>query len=125
MKRKISLLLVCMILVISLCGCGNTYHVKDAIRGKWYYCVVSIDGACYQIFDFEKDGTVEVSWINSGDSSKDSYHDGKYSIKKDTVVIKYDDGTNNDVLDYTYKNDTLTLFDTGSDGSLNNELKKQ
>ena len=76
-------------------------------------------------FDFNKDGTVEVSWINSGDSSKNSYHDGKYSIKKDTVVIKYDDGTKDDVLDYTYKNDTLTLFDVGSDGSLNNELKKQ
>lgn len=125
MKRKISLLLVCMILAISLCACGNKDDVKDAIRGKWSYSVSSINGTCYQNFDFDKDGTVEVSWINSGDSSKNSYHDGKYSIKKDTVVIKYDDGTNDDVLDYTYKNDTLTLFDTGSDGSLNNELKKQ
>lgn len=125
MKRKISLLLVCMILAISLCACGNTDHVKDAIRGKWYYCVVSIDGACYQIFDFKKDGTVEVSWINSGNSSKNAYDSGTYTIKKDTVVIKYDDGGKDEVLDYTYKNDKLTLFDTSSDGSLYEELIKE
>jgi len=125
MKRKISLLLVCMILAISLCACGNTDDVKDAIRGKWSYSVSTINGTSYQNFDFDKDGTVEVSWINSGDSSKNSYHNGTYTIKKDTVVIKYDDGTKDEVLDYTYKNDKLTLFDTGSDGSLNNELKKQ
>lgn len=124
MKRKISLLLVCMILAISLCACGNTDDVKDAIRGKWSYCVASIDGACYQIFDFDKDGTVEVSWINSGNSSKNSYHSGTYTIKKDTVVIKYD-GREDEVLDYTYKNDKLTLFDKGSDGSLNYELNKE
>ena len=99
MKRKISLLLVCMILAISLCACGNTDHVKDAIRGKWYYCVVSIDGACYQIYAFEKDGTVEVSWINSGNSSKNSYDRGTYTIKKDTVNIKYNNGREDEVLD--------------------------
>ena len=110
-----------MILTISLCACGNTDDVKDAIRGEWSYSV-STDGTCYQKFDFDKDGTVIVSWINSVANSRNSYHIGTYTIKKDTVVIKYDDGTEDKVLDYTYKNDKLTLFD---DGILNNELKKK
>ena len=121
MKKYFSLFLA-FLLCLSLCACGKT-DIRDALRGEWSYSLYSIDGICYKIYDFDKDGTVKVSWINTGNSKKSTSDNGVYKIKSDTIVIT-ENGGSGTVIEYIYQDGVLALFDVGPDGSMNRQLKR-
>ena len=129
--RKIICCALVLVLILgavsSLSGCGaDKQAVKEALIGKWgYYVYASVSGEdCYQIYQFDNDGTAASAWINADSSSKSTHNIGNYTIKDNVIEIRYSDGTKSSYIEYTFENGVLRLFDKGSDGSKSQELKK-
>ena len=128
MKKIIITLLILTLCAVSMIGCGATNdEIKSELRGTWYYdSYASVTGEhCHQIYEFNEDDKVEVSWVNDESPSKSSYKNAMYSIEQDHIAIIYYDGSKQTTIDFVYKNGKLQLFDRGSDGSIDRELNKK
>ena len=127
MKKIISIVSVLAIIICMISGCTpNKDEIQEELRGTWSYShyASAVREQCYQIYKFSGDGTVEAAWINEDAPSKSSYHEGTYTIKNKKIVIEYTDKSEANIIEYSYNNGNLKLFDKGTDGSLEKELKK-
>ena len=122
--RMLSLMLLISLVMLVAVGCGEEGKVKENLRGRWYYVVYSIDGPCYQIYEFDSDGTYESSWENINAPYKNSYSEGTYEIKDGKITLTEDDGSVESIIEYTLDDDNLELVDKHSDGSGSRELSK-
>ena len=127
MKKIISIVSVLAIIICMVSGCSpNKEEIQEELRGTWSYShyASAVGEQCYQIYKFSGDGTFEAAWVNEDSPSKSKYHEGTYTIKSKEIVLEYSDGSEDDIIEYSYNNGNLKLFDKGSDGSIEKELKK-
>lgn len=127
MKKIISILLILVLSASVLAGCGsNKEKIKEELRGTWSYDSYAsfTNEHCHQVYEFHSDGTVDDSWIVDETPSKSSFKEAMYTIEKDYIAIIYLDGSKQAKIDYSFKNGELKLFDRGTDGSIEKELKK-
>nr|MBQ6242186.1 hypothetical protein [Lachnospiraceae bacterium] len=119
MRKKTAVLMVTVAMLIAmLSACSNTKKVEEELRGQWSYLVDGLFGYTYkQVYDFRGDGTVRSTYNNQSSTCT-------YEIKSGKITLYREDGSVKTVLEYTYKNGTLRMFDVGSDGSMNYELKR-
>ena len=122
--KKILVIGVLLLFILSLAGCANTAKVKEELCGEWGYTVQSINGPCYQIYTFDDDGTYEAVWINQNAPSKSSESEGTYKITGSKIILTEDNGELDTNIEYTFVNGKLNLVDKHSDNSGNRELLK-
>ena len=107
MKKKIVVLLRLVLVMCSLlCGCGGNKinsEVKSALLGDWVYPNAQEDGMCVVTFDEDIVTTYTIY-----DSITTEPMEQKYTIKEDTIVIKYD--SSEFVISYSYEDGQLRLF---------------
>lgn len=125
--KKVLLTLIAVVLCLVLTGCSNnTEEIKSELRGVWSYDIVDNTNKKHLTgtYEFGMDGSVHYMYKSSTDSSLNEYKWGSYEIKNGKIVIEYlvGDGT---TIEYTYKNGNLRLFDKGSSGNLDRELKRK
>lgn len=126
MKKSWKLFLVSAMCLFLLIGCGSkSEEIKEELRGTWSYdfYASAVDQHCHQIYEFSPD-SVEVSWINDEVPEKNTFHTGTYKIdeNKKKISITFDDGSKSNIIEYSYNNGKLKLFDKGTDGSVEEEL---
>lgn len=90
MKNKIALFIVVLMLMMSLCGCGNVESkAKKAIVGKWHY------DTYFEMSDDEKDTRLKKYFRDSTDvtfkSDGTMYFDGDSGKAVEWEFVEYDE----------------------------------
>ncbi len=128
-KRIFSLVMIVLLCVVCLTGCSgsNTEEIKEELRGKWSYDFYAsyVGQHCHQVYEFKGDGTFVSAWIVDEAPKKNSYHSGTYKIDGKRIVLTPDDGSTPNIIEFSYNNGVLKLFDKGTDGSVEEQLNRQ
>ena len=127
MKKILTLLLVA-VMCITCVACGAAKEdIKKELIGTWYYdsYASAVGEHCHQIYKFQDNDKVEVSWINDESPSKSSVKNAMYSVENDHITITYYDGSKSKTIDFTFENNKLKLIDRGTDGSISQKLTKK
>lgn len=118
MKKIISLMLV-FILCFSLCACGSSKGMSEAVamelNGSHWEIGQSGKGASWSF----NDGRVEITTYIMGLEMSDT---GSYEVTDKCIKFNWDEADNGrvDELYYTFENNTLRLF---SDEKMGSELR--
>jgi len=115
-RLVITLVMVTM-LTLAATGCGKTDEMTKQLCGQWGYVVDSIDGECYQIYKFHKNGTYKSIWDNKNASWKSAEDEGTYVINTEEIILTDDEGELDSVIEYDFEGGVLTMVDRHSDGS--------
>lgn len=115
--KKIFIVIVCIISVFFISGCGNKNEYERKMWGTWENIYVFELNGTYittinTIYTIKKDGTFDYNWYNSKTNSEEK--NGTYTIKdniitltldEEVVILEYDD--EKDIM-YQLKDDVRT-----------------
>lgn len=93
MKKIIALSLV-MVLLFSLCACGETQKIEKALQGSWE----TSSGVTDLCFD---DGTFEITIFGITNTAT-------YEVQEDAILITYENG-HTEELTYTWNDGDLMI----------------
>ena len=99
MKKTLSLILA-RVLCLSLCACGNTTSIEEALQGKWV--AKGGDGGIYTFSNGRFTCETVISGLNLG------VKEGGYKISTNAIKLSYDNGVKSE-LKFTYENGTLSI----------------
>ena len=115
--KKVFVILVVIILVISISGCGVSQEIDSALQGTWVFT----NGIATREISFKK-GDVSVHYTNPYLYARNRDSSGTYKIdtSKETINLVCDEGSfdSNLTLEYSYnsKSGEVTLWYLGDQG---------
>lgn len=99
MKKALSLILA-LVMCLSLCACGGTASIDEALHGKWI--AENGDGGIYTFDNGRFTCETVISGLNLGAK------EGGYKISNNVIKLSYDNGVKSE-LKFTYENGTLSI----------------
>ena len=113
MKKALSLLLA-LVICLSLCACGSTASIEEALQGKWV--AESGDGGIYTFSNGRFACETLISGLNLG------IKEGSYKVSNNAIKLSYDNGVKSE-LKFTYENGTLSIDGLLEQGCIDEALQ--
>ena len=108
--KVISLVLASLFVCLAFAACGKNNVKKDLCEpDTWLW---NFKSSIYTFFYFEEDGSASVSAYY--ESQRVSAQTGTYEIKKDQIIVTYDEGGET-TIDYKYVDGKLILSIDGDE----------